>query len=171
MKHLLNNMSEEEKNAIREQHTGGMKLNTEKFFRLLESKLGDAKPLTEQATAQTGTTATQKTKEFGEYSGDLVGKTANFYFDKENTNFVMTGTIKNIEKTSIGVDIKAEFKIAGGKEVGDFLFDWHLKEFRFRRGDAPQGYYSNNLANELTKRFCDVSSGGREVPAADYLKP
>lgn len=38
-------MSEEEKNAIREQHSGGMKLNTEKFFRLLESKLGDAKPL------------------------------------------------------------------------------------------------------------------------------
>jgi len=41
----LNNISEEEKNAIREQHTGGMKLNTEKFKKLLETKQGDAKPL------------------------------------------------------------------------------------------------------------------------------
>ena len=31
MKHILNNISEEEKNAIREQHTGGMKVMTEKF--------------------------------------------------------------------------------------------------------------------------------------------
>ena len=45
MKHILNNISEEEKNAIREQHTGGMKLNTEKFKKLLETKQGDIKPL------------------------------------------------------------------------------------------------------------------------------
>jgi hypothetical protein len=45
MKHILNNISEEEKNAIREQHTGGMKLNTEKFKQLLETKQGDVKPL------------------------------------------------------------------------------------------------------------------------------
>lgn len=45
MKHLLNNLSEEEKNRIREQHEGGMKVNTERFKSLLESKLGDAKPL------------------------------------------------------------------------------------------------------------------------------
>ena len=30
---------------IREQHEGGMKVNTEKFKSLLESKLGDSKPL------------------------------------------------------------------------------------------------------------------------------
>ena len=48
MKHLLNNLSEEEKNAIREQHTGGMKVMTENFSKLLNSKLGDAKPIVEQ---------------------------------------------------------------------------------------------------------------------------
>jgi hypothetical protein len=37
-------MSEEEKNAIREQHAGGMKIMTESFSKLLNSKLGDAKP-------------------------------------------------------------------------------------------------------------------------------
>lgn len=48
MKHLLNNMSEEEKNAIREQHAGGMKVMTENFSKLLNSKLGDSKPLVEE---------------------------------------------------------------------------------------------------------------------------
>ena len=48
MKHILNNLSEEEKNAIRKQHTGGMKVMTENFNKLLNSKLGDAKPLNEE---------------------------------------------------------------------------------------------------------------------------
>ena len=51
MKHILNNMSEEEKNSIREQHTGGMKVTTENFSRLLNSKLGDSKPLVNEQTA------------------------------------------------------------------------------------------------------------------------
>lgn len=45
MKHILNNLTEEEKNSIREQHTGGMKVMTDKFNKLLESKLGDVKPI------------------------------------------------------------------------------------------------------------------------------
>ena len=45
MKHILNNLSNEEKNSIREQHTGGMKVVTENFHKLLGSKLGDVKPL------------------------------------------------------------------------------------------------------------------------------
>ena len=45
MKHILNDMSEQEKNSIREQHTGGMKVMTENFGKLINSKLGDSKPL------------------------------------------------------------------------------------------------------------------------------
>jgi hypothetical protein len=45
MKHLLNNLSEEEKNSIREQHEGGMKVNTDRFKALMESELGNVKPL------------------------------------------------------------------------------------------------------------------------------
>jgi hypothetical protein len=45
MKHLLNNMTEEEKNAIREQHAGGMKVMIENFSKLVSSRLGDSKPL------------------------------------------------------------------------------------------------------------------------------
>ena len=50
MKHLLNNISEEEKNRIREQHQGGMNLAIDNFKTLVETKLGDAKPyLTEES--------------------------------------------------------------------------------------------------------------------------
>lgn len=45
MKHILNNLSNEEKNRIREQHEGGMKVESSKFKKLMESKLGNSKPL------------------------------------------------------------------------------------------------------------------------------
>ena len=45
MKHILNDLTDQEKNAIREQHTGGMKVMTENFSKLTNSKLGDSKPL------------------------------------------------------------------------------------------------------------------------------
>ena len=49
MKHLLNNLSEQEKNSIREQHTGGMKVMVENFSKLINSKLGDVKTLVSEA--------------------------------------------------------------------------------------------------------------------------
>lgn len=51
MKHILNDLSNEEKNSIREQHSGGMKVVTENFSRLLNSKLGDSKPLVAEQKA------------------------------------------------------------------------------------------------------------------------
>jgi hypothetical protein len=55
MKHLLNGMPEWEKNSIREQHEGGMSIDTSKFRKLMESKLGNVKPLiTESLSANAG---------------------------------------------------------------------------------------------------------------------
>lgn len=50
MKHLLNDMSEMEKNSIREQHTGGMNISNKKFSKLINSKLGNVKPIKESKT-------------------------------------------------------------------------------------------------------------------------
>jgi hypothetical protein len=52
MKHILNNLTEEEKNSIREQHTGTLKVMTENFSRLVESKLGDVKPILSEQSNQ-----------------------------------------------------------------------------------------------------------------------
>ena len=62
MKHILNDLSEQEKNSIREQHTGGMKVMTENFSKLINSKLGDVKVVSEQ----TQTTVTQTGENPGE---------------------------------------------------------------------------------------------------------
>jgi hypothetical protein len=45
MKHLLNDLSDQEKNTIREQHEGGMKISIDNFKKLVETKSGDVKPL------------------------------------------------------------------------------------------------------------------------------
>ena len=58
MKHLLNNLSSEEKNSIREQYEGGMSVDTSKFRSLLESKLGDVKPLISEQGEMTPPTNT-----------------------------------------------------------------------------------------------------------------
>ena len=52
MKHILNDLYDDEKNRIREQHTGGKKITIENFNNLVNTKLGDSKPfLNEQAQA------------------------------------------------------------------------------------------------------------------------
>ena len=54
MKHLLNDLSDEEKNGIREQHLGGKKIVIENFNKLINTKLGDAKPyLNEEESPKT----------------------------------------------------------------------------------------------------------------------
>ena len=45
MKHILNNLTKEEKDNILKQHSGGMKVMSENFNRLMGAKHGNAKPL------------------------------------------------------------------------------------------------------------------------------
>lgn len=61
MKHLLNNLSNEEKNTIREQHKGGISIDNSKFRKLLESTSGNVKPLITERSDQTNTPTSQKT--------------------------------------------------------------------------------------------------------------
>jgi len=55
MKHILNDLTEQEKNSIREQHTGGMKVITESFSKLINSKLGDVKLVVKEQMTGTNT--------------------------------------------------------------------------------------------------------------------
>jgi hypothetical protein len=80
MKHILNDLSNEEKNSIREQHTGGMKVMTESFSRLLNAKLGDAKPLV---------------KEQSYYDNDLETSGASI---NTTTNVPLFGNVKNYHR-------------------------------------------------------------------------
>jgi len=63
MKHILNDLSSMEKQSILEQHKGGKQIDTSRFKTLLESKLGDVKPLVNESTVE---------------FTDLIGKTVIF---------------------------------------------------------------------------------------------
>lgn len=67
MKHILNDLTEQEKNAIREQHTGGMKVMTENFSKLTNSKLGDVKLINEQTALGYVGNSVEMTGELGNY--------------------------------------------------------------------------------------------------------
>ena len=58
MKHLLNNLTEEEKNSIRGQHTGGMNVVTENFLKLINTKSGNVRTYLGEQTVTTGRTVT-----------------------------------------------------------------------------------------------------------------
>jgi hypothetical protein len=48
MKHLLNELSDSEKNRILEQYDNSLIVETKKFNKFINSKLGNVKPLLEQ---------------------------------------------------------------------------------------------------------------------------
>jgi hypothetical protein len=56
MKHLLNNLTEDEKNSIRGQHTGGMNVVTENFSKLINTKSGNVKLFLNENTINEGRT-------------------------------------------------------------------------------------------------------------------
>lgn len=66
MKHLLNNISEEERNSILEQHGGGMKVFNENFHKMVNKKLGHV-DLYEQ-TETTDDSSVFSTKKISELS-------------------------------------------------------------------------------------------------------
>ena len=52
MKHLLNDMSQEEMNSIREQHTGGKKITLENFSNMVNKKLGEVPTLISESESE-----------------------------------------------------------------------------------------------------------------------
>ena len=121
MKHLLNGMPEWEKNSIREQYEGKMSIDTSKFRKLMESKLGNVKPLiTEALTANAGeiqkflqlnqdNTLVADYK-FGNKSAIAAGK----YLFK-GTNIAAYNTVTNVKTLW---DVMSDNKLAVGDTPG-----------------------------------------------------
>jgi hypothetical protein len=70
MKHILNDISKEEKNSILEQHTGGKHLMIENFNNLVNNKLGTVKTLISEDDMTAGGPITDKIEECAQ---DLFG--------------------------------------------------------------------------------------------------
>ena len=99
MKHLLNNLTEEEKNHIRDQHTGGMNVVTENFSRLIKTKSGDVKPLvSEQPDASQPTQPTVETQNFDDFMKSMENNPVDFYNRLQNDKNFKSEVLKSFEQ-------------------------------------------------------------------------
>lgn len=148
MKHLLNDMTEKEKNAIREQHTGGMKVMTENFSRLLNSKLGDAKPILEQS-AEKNLQKNQKAE-----SG-IVGKTVTFYTNKKDAEAASAAGKSNPNSTDsiLGKIIKVENPSSSTLvPLSDEIILWVDFEYLEKPGDGEYTVVYNRTKGSFNVR-------------------
>jgi hypothetical protein len=126
MKHLLNNISEEEKNRIREQHTGGMKIAIDNFKKLVETKLGDAKPFINEANMETCEQCGNELTEGGEcmecgsmYEEEMMEQTRLLLPDnlKINIRKLNGDTFFTIELDNKKVKADGDIVNVGGKDI------------------------------------------------------
>ena len=160
MKHILNNLSEQEKNSIREQHTGGMKVMTENFHKLLNSKLGDSKPLVnEQVLPQRPNTVR------GLPLMTFIDKTVNVYSDPNNTILRKRETLRSEPKISNTGVITIETNSGHDLEFNCS----NPKQLRIKTEEGTyEDVYNNNLIKSLIKTYCSKSSSGVGVPKSDF---
>ena len=153
MKHLLNNISEEEKNRIREQHTGGMKIATDKFKMLVETKQGDIKPYLNENIVGKGLMV----YEFGK---TRPGQSEPKY------RVVITGPAKWVSNHHISIPVKTIDKSKEGEIItkcdDDYGFYFHYEGI-----DSEKVFFTRDGENILKpeiKRLCAqfVSNDGGE---------
>jgi hypothetical protein len=128
MKHILNNLTEQEKNAIREQHTGGMKVSTDKFNQLLESKLGDVKPILSEQS--------QKDLNKIQFNANVANIGGSKLFDKEKNTFKKV--VSFLKKSGIN-GYKFKEAIEGDESLGIILE--HPQDRTLTMWVEPNGEY------------------------------
>lgn len=114
MKHILNNLTDKEKQSILEQHKGGMKVVNENFSKLIKATLGDAKPLVSEQADDQNTHRYDK----GEQSPGIEKFLSNPSDEK-----ISTGLLNQLRNDPFGKGkIVIIFNGEKFKEPGSFLF-------------------------------------------------
>ena len=138
MKHLLNDMTEAEKNSIREQHKGGIKVNTEKFAKLVESKLGESKPyLIEQSSTM-----------------------VKIYDDEGETKFLDTVTISG-EPKKTGFDksnLEFSASVVGKNNKGILRIQCSVKPRKFYFHENGKNITLSGFSGKMADKFCSSLS-------------
>jgi len=153
MKHLLNNISEEEKNRIREQHTGGMRIATDKFKKLVETKQGDVKLYLNENITGKGLMAF----EFGKTHP---GQTEPKY------RLVITGPAKWVSNHHITIPVKTIDKSKEGEIITKCTENYGFY-FNYGNTDSEKVFFTRegeNILKPEIERLCSqfVSNDGGE---------
>ena len=179
MKHLLNNIPQEEKNRILEQHRGGKSIDTTRFKALLESKSGNVKPLIMEGP----TGNTQSTGVGTQPNNPSVGikpklpvannpQKGNEYVDTSNwvkviaySDEAATQALTNIQinPQMIGLEgnnVKFTYRIAGKSVDGTGTFDCNSKNHMHFDGKPLTGtMYISDARVDTLKSKCGSNQG------------
>jgi len=147
MKHILNDLSEQENNSIREQHTGGMKVMTESFSKLLNSKLGDVKPLVSEQTVL------GRLGNAMEITGQLAINLA---------NILPSNILANMAKSAISGDAKT-FNQVLDQEKARLGQDYTKLKNALTQGDVAKNL--KNIGAELQPYINQMKSGMGNQPS------
>jgi hypothetical protein len=177
MKHILNNISQEEKNRILEQHRGGKSIDTTRFKALLESKSGNVKPLImerptgtqpnpsvgtkpKQAITPAVTITGTKPQQGTEYVDTSNWVKVIAYSDEAATQAL---TNIQIDPQMIGLEgnnVKFTYKVAGKNGNGTGLFDCNSKNTMQFDGKPLTGtMYISDARVDTLKSKCGSNQG------------
>jgi len=179
MKHLLNNISQEEKNRILEQHRGGKSIDTTRFKALLESKSGNVKPLIMEGptgnTQTTGVGTQPNNPSVGNKPKTPVSgnpQQGNEYVDTSNwvkviaySDEAATQALTNIKinPQMIGLEgnnVKFTYRIAGKSVDGTGIFDCNSKNHMHFDGKPLTGtMYISDARVDTLKSKCGSNQG------------
>jgi hypothetical protein len=180
MKHLLNNIPQEEKNRILEQHRGGKSIDTTRFKALLESSMGNVKPLISEddVTTQTTTLAPTRTQTTGTkpntqqgvevYKNPVTGVVNDFSnwikviaFSDEATTQALTNIEINPGLIGLeGNNVKFTYVIAGKNVEGTGTFDCNSTNTMHFDGKPLSGYaYISDKRVDTLKSKCGSNQG------------
>jgi hypothetical protein len=121
MKHILNNLTDKEKQAILEQHKGGMKVMTESFSKLIKATLGDAKPLVSEQSTDMATDLSPKYTHFADKGIDSPG--IQKFMSNPTDNTISNGLLNELRNDPYGKGkIVIIFNGEKFKEPGAFMF-------------------------------------------------
>jgi hypothetical protein len=183
MKHLLNDLTEKEKNSIREQHTGGMNVVTKNFSKLINTKSGDVKPLVNEQ--EEGENMIRIPKEYGGVVMEL-GKssTPEEIMDSYNTMVeegtplvsYSDGVFYNEDDEEIPVDVvldELNYSITGGEEDDDTIGP-SPKRKKFGDGGESEFFLTDNIKferfNDRLGLFYQPSKNGGGISLSDEQK-
>lgn len=169
MKHILNNIPQEEKNRILEQHRGGKSIDTTRFKALLESTMGNVKPLISEEDAPVGTPQTKPTTGKGVQPANQTTTTMTepiniskvaVYSDPETTKVLTNIDIDEDSVTLEGNTVSFRYNRAGAKEYGIGKHDCNTKNEMYFDGKPLSGtmYISDKRVDTL-KSKCASNQG------------
>jgi hypothetical protein len=179
MKHLLNNLSKEEKNSIIEQHEGGMKLDTSRFRTLLESKSGDVKPLVEQEDDYPRINLRKHFDKERELNPDLMGDDE---WDEFNNDF-KDEDIEIYDRKHFDKERELEEDFEGGEKPLNSLQRYFLKKLesnpniasRYGMSDEEfKDFVYNEIDDDIYNHWDEDEFGSNEedldeIAGVDYM--